>query len=442
MIPIPEVLAAVGGAACTAAGVVPWLARWRRSALGAQATQTGLRGEAEMLRRAAQMVAEESEHLIAARVPALITHLGHNHVPVPGLLHAELAGSPVDRHHRVVLELLTKAVLDERQRVDEAAQAVVRGAVRVIQAKSYQLQDRANDMQHRFEQDPELVQELMALDQLNEQILRRIQALGVVCGATTGLTRSDSHLGDIVVGAQSRVFGYERIKIASQLSAPVGVVARAAEPVAIVTAELLANAVHHSHGTLDVDVSLHQSATGATIVIDDAGVGMTTDEIDYARRMLSGRQPVFLTELGDPPRSGFAVIGRLIRQSGFTVAVDKPAPYGGVRAVIHLPGHLLTLMDETRVPMSAMAPLPHSVPRELPTAPETGTAQEELPRRRRRPPRPVAKGAESPDEGAAVSSERSPQEYAGIWGAFQRGSASGRTAAESSVPEREEGSGT
>lgn len=298
---------------------------------------------------------EETQHLVSKRMPALITHLSHQHVPVPGLKHPAFGGTEVEQLHRSALEQLSKSVAEERERVDESAQAVMRGATTVIQAQSYQLQSKVEAMQHRYD-GPDLAGDLLELDLLNEQNLRRIQATGVLCGATPGLTRVDSHLGDVVVGAQSRVRGYHRIHVTSQLADPVAVVARAVEPIAITVSELLANAVHHSHGTLAVDVSIHQVESGACVIIDDAGVGMHADEIEFAQRMLSGLDSLRLSELGDPPRSGFATIGRLVRQHGFSVSVDKPAAYGGVRAVVLIPGHLLSLLDQEERPMSAMTP--------------------------------------------------------------------------------------
>ncbi|MEK8172656.1 ATP-binding protein [Streptomyces sp. M19] len=324
----PEVLTVVLAVGTLAALVLlPVLVRERRRTARARAERAALAEENVRLTARIEAMTAETRHLVTARISALATHLGHSHVIVPGLAHEELVGSEIERDHDMVLDLFAKTVFAERQRVDEAAQATVRGTTKVLQAKGYQLQDLVNEMQHRYD-DPRIIRDTVALSRLNEQNLRRIQAMGVVCGATAGLTRADSHLGDIVVGAQSRIPGPERVKVTSRLTDPVGVVARAAEPVAIAVTELLANAVHHSHGTLDVDVSLHQTDTGAIIVIDDAGVGMHHDEVAYATRMMSGQQPVLLTELGDPPRTGFAAIGRLVRQFGFAVVVDKPAPYG------------------------------------------------------------------------------------------------------------------
>ncbi|WKX72722.1 ATP-binding protein [Streptomyces sp. XD-27] len=429
--------ACLGLGSLVAVALVPFLVRARRHAARARSERDAAAEEVTRLTARVTALTEETRHLVANRLPALTSHLRHSHVPVPGLADPGLLGSETDRDHRAVLDLVSRAVLAERHRVDEAAQATVRGTTTVMQAKSYQLQDLVNAMQHRYD-DPRIIADTVALSRLNEQILRRIQATGVVCGATAGLTRADSHLGDIVVGAQSRIVGPERVRVTSRLTDPIGVVARAAEPVAIAVAELLANAVHHSHGTLEVDVSLHQSDSGAVIVIDDAGVGMHPEEIDYATRMMSGQHPVLLTELGDPPRAGFAAIGRLVRQFGFGVSVDKPAPYGGVRAIVHIPGRLLTILDETTTPMSVVAPLPPrpttgpADPAHAPRDADTG-----LPRRRRRAPQPPedhpigaarGTGAAAPPPAPRPPAARSPEQTGAVWGSFQRGTASGRAA--------------
>jgi hypothetical protein len=213
------------------------------------------------------------------------------------------------------------------------------------------------------------------------------------------------------------------------------------EPIAITVTELLANAVHHSHGTLAVDVSLHQTTSGACIVIDDAGVGMHADEIEYATAMMSGRLPVRLTELGDPPRSGFAAIGRLTRQYGFAVSVDKPAPYGGVRAVVFIPGNLLTVMDEEEQPMSVSAPLPPraaapaapSAPA-APAAPVAAPGHDELPRRRRRNPVSATAAPAAPEpEPEPAEHARTPEQTGATWASFQAGTASGRAVVEDAV---------
>ncbi|WP_406303703.1 sensor histidine kinase [Streptomyces sp. NBC_00885] len=427
---IPDALPTVLAVGATASTLVaaPLLVRARRLAVSLRRERnTALQRQARLEDRRLALE-EETQHLVQDRLPALVTHLAHRHIPIPGLLHPAFAGTGIDVAHRGVMDQLAQAVAAERQRVDEAAQTVMRGATTVIQAQSYQIQSKIAAMQHHYDS-PDIAGELLELDHLNEQNLRRIQATGVLCGAWPGLTRADSHLGDVVIGAQSRIRGYHRVQVTSQLTNPVAVVARAVEPVAIAVAELLANAVHHSHGSLSIDVSLHQVQAGVCVVIDDAGVGMHPDEVEFATRLLTGQQAILLTTLGDPPRSGFATIGRLTQKYSFSVSVDKPAPYGGVRAVVFIPAHLLTLLDEQAHPMSAMAPLPRTAapaaagtPLQAPQ-PAADTADGELPRRRRRHPQPTADAPAAPPEPA-----RTPEEAEATWSAFQAGTASGRAA--------------
>ncbi|MBQ0867707.1 ATP-binding protein [Streptomyces sp. RK75] len=457
----------------------------QRSAAADKDLQEALRQQAALAGRA-QATEAEVRHLAGARIPDLTAALAHPNVPVRGLLDPSFRGTEVDRALTTVLEQVSDAVTKERLRVDGAAQAAMRGATTTIQALLYQLQTRLQTMQERYD-DPFVAEDLLAADFLNEQALRRIQSTAIVCGAWPGLTRQNSHLGDIVVGAMSRLSGYERVQVTNQLRDPVGVVARAVEPAAVVLTELLANALHYSHPELPVAVTIQQGNRGASVIIDDAGVGMHAEEMDRAQRMMAGQDSVLLTELGDPPKTGFATVGQLAKQYGFTASVE-PSPYGGVRAIVHIPGEpLLTLLDEEEQPMSPMAPVPRAsassaapvasalpghTATQRPAQPEPAQAdttqlgigagrtseptrpgpaddpqdqlsEDGLPRRRRRRPVPyVALG--TPDEAAAPASggdsaaparpaeapQASPEESAQRWAAFQRGTNSGREAAE------------
>ncbi|MEU3191312.1 ATP-binding protein [Streptomyces sp. NPDC006992] len=453
----------------------------QRSATAEKDLQDALRQQAALAGRA-QATEAEVRHLATARVPDLTAALAHPNVPVRGLLDQGFQGTELDRSLTGVLEQVSNAVTKERLRVDGAAQASMRGATTTIQALLYQLQTRLQTMQERYD-DPFVAEDLLAADFLNEQALRRIQSTAIVCGAWPGLTRQNSHLGDIVVGAMSRLSGYERVQVTNQLRDPVGVVARAVEPGAVVLTELLANALHYSHPELPVAVTIQQGNRGASVIIDDAGVGMHAEEMERAQRMMSGQETTLLTELGDPPKTGFAAVGQLARQYGFTASVE-PSPYGGVRAIIHIPGDpLLTLLDEEEQPMSPMAPVPrsnasaappvpsalpgHAVPQRPPQGePTAGTtasayaqpgpdaaqqappSDEDLPRRRRRRPVPDATLGAAPGASGQVPAEEvpqstgrhaqppqapqqpqaSPEQSAERWAAFQRGTNSGRAA--------------
>jgi signal transduction histidine kinase len=464
-----------------------------RSQLLTEAAETELEGASRYagdLGARLHAVEAELRHLVNARIPELAASLAHSNVPVPGPLGSATLSPDLDRSIDAVLAQVQEEVTKERHRVDAAAQAAMRGATTTIQALLYQLQTLLQRMQEKYE-DPLVAEDLLAADFLNEQALRRIQSTAVVCGAWPGLTRENSHLADVVVGASSRLSGYERIQVTNLLRDPVGVVARAVEPIAVTLTELMANALHYSHPELPVVVTLQQGNRGASVIIDDAGVGMNPEELARAKRLMSGDEAVLITELGDPPRNGFAAIGQLVRQYGFSTHAEV-SPYGGVRTVVHIPGEpLLTLLDEAEQPMSAMTPTPpygtpvltgHAAadprgpspsavmgPATTPvssTAPGAGAGTAgaaELPRRRRRRRADAqeAAGAAGATDTAGdagggsraqapggsgqftgLSSEAAgaasgvgaglpstPEESAERWSAFQQGTASGRAAA-------------
>ncbi|MFJ4669495.1 ATP-binding protein [Kitasatospora purpeofusca] len=421
----------------------------------------------------------EIGHLATERVAAAALRLSHPNAPIAGPLDAAAVGPAAVQALQAVLDAASAAVTDERERVDAAARSAMRGATSKIQTLLYQIQSLVQQLQDDND-DPRLLE----VDFRNEVALRRIQTVAVLCEAWPGLARTDSPLAEVVVGALSRVPGYARIKVANHLrEGRLAVVARAAEPVAIAVAELLANATAYSHPETDVPVTLQQGGRGAMVIVDDSGIGMEEDQLRRARRLLTGPTDVLLTELGNPPRTGFAVVGKLARQYGFSCHVE-PSPYGGMRALVRIPAGLLTVVDEEQ-PLSVLTPLPlragsgpagtapaaggrvregvpaihvvppvqdgpdlpgpsdpqrpsdgppvHAVPPvravpDEPAVPDDGTG---LPSRRRRRPVPAqpspADGAAAPAPGA-VRPVRTPEQAAARWQALQHGTGSGRAA--------------
>ncbi|KDN83590.1 putative protein kinase [Kitasatospora cheerisanensis KCTC 2395] len=359
----------------------------------------------------------ELGHLAHERIPAAATALNHPRTPVPGPL--DTTGGTDELHHALdtALTAAVRAVLAERERTDAAARAALRGAASKIQALLIQVRSLLEEIQLSVD-DPRL----LALDFRNELTLRRVQSLAVLSGAWPGMTREDSPLAELCVGAQSRVAGYARIEITNHLREPrLAVAARAAEPVAIALAEILGNATAYSHPETRVVVSIEQGSAGALVVVDDMGVGMEPDQLERAGDLLDGQAEVLLTELGDPPQAGFAVVGLLCRQFGFGCRVE-PSPYGGVRAILRLPADLLTLTDPA-APLSALAPRPITQ-----TTP-VFDAGDALPTRKRRSPRVPQQDAPSPLPSPAGST---PDRARSAWSALQSGTLAGRSAAHTS----------
>lgn len=327
--------------------------------LHAQRQQARQRAEITALRRQLDGVLEaftaEVEHLATQRVPAAARRLAHPHVAVPGPLHPQTSQSPLGPALENVLSGLRTELAAQRTRIDAAAQAGMRGATREIQAALYRLQDALRQLQQKYD-DPELAQTLFQLDHENEQSLRRAQVAAVVCGAWVGLAREESHLVEAVTGGQARLSGYHRVRVHNHLTAGTALVSHAVEPVAIIVAELLDNALRHSAPDTDVVVNLEHVHHGVCVTVDDAGLGMTQEERARAQRLVAGSEPILLTDLGDPPRMGLAAIGQLTRQFDLGVDVSSPSPYGGVRAVLRVDSHLLSHIDPAERPPAASAP--------------------------------------------------------------------------------------
>ncbi|HEY9437583.1 MAG TPA: ATP-binding protein, partial [Streptomyces sp.] len=296
---------------------------------------------------------DEIRQLARRRIPAAATALSHPTAPVPGLREAADIKGDAARLLTEAVQAARVAVLEERGRVDAAARAAMRGTSAKIQSLLNQSQQLLQELQHEYD-DPRILQ----LDFRNELAMRRTQATAVLCDAWPGLARQNSSLIEIVLGAQSRVAGYERIKVANHLRQErLALVARAAEPFAIALAELLANATAYSHPDTEVPVTVQQApGRGALVLVDDAGIGMDDDALERARALLAGPDEVLLTELGDPPQTGFAVVGRLIARYGFSCHIES-SPYGGMRTMLRVPAHLLTVMDDDRT-LSVLAPKP------------------------------------------------------------------------------------
>ncbi|MFE6931048.1 ATP-binding protein [Streptomyces sp. NPDC057699] len=441
----------------------------RREAYGASARVELTERQAKAAEARTLALTEEIRQLARKRIPAAATALSHRSAPVPGLREASGIEGDAARLLTEAVQAARTAVLEERGRVDAAARSAMRGTSAKIQSLLNQSQHLLHELQHEYD-DPRILQ----LDFRNELALRRTQATAVLCDAWPGLARQNSSLVEVVLGAQSRVPGYERIKVANHLRQErLALVARAAEPLAIALAELLANATAYSHPDTEVPVTVQQTAgRGALILVDDAGIGMDDDALERARTLLAGPSEVLLTELGDPPQTGFAVVGRLIARYGFSCHIES-SPYGGMRAMLRIPAHLLTVIDDDRTlsvlapkPVRALsteaadagpgaavepaapapeavepaAPAPEAVEPAVPgpagTAGASASASGEaappagLPTRRRRSRR--AASPEAPADRRRTAEEepglRTPERAGAAWAALQQGTLSGRNA--------------
>jgi F0F1-type ATP synthase membrane subunit b/b' len=336
---------------------------------------------------------------------------------------------------------------DVRKDAEEETKAVLKAAVRTLQGLADEQQVVIENAQQKYGDDPGMLADLMAIDHANSQFGRRAQGIAVLCGGWLGRRETVASVFDVARSAQGRIRQFDRVRVNGQVN--FSVVSKAVEPVAVVLAELLANATNYSAPGTPVEINIQAVPTGVCLIVDDAGLGMGQEEKDRAAALLAPQAAISVSSLGIPPQFGFAVSGVLAARYGFRVSVDSVSPYGGVRAVVLLPDELLTGDVASPPPVAAghydaevsalprrQAPAPSPTPLFPPAGQPTAAPQPTgpattaggLPKRRRKSPVSVVPSAEP-------GPMRSNEETASRLGAFQRGTRSGRDMTTTEGPE-------
>ncbi len=178
----------------------------------------------------------------------------------------------------------------------------------------------------------------------------------------------------------SRILEYGRIDLSS--IAKVNVKGTAVEPVIHAAAELLDNATRYSPPQTKVHVTATEVQTGVAIEIEDAGVSLSEETRARVEGMLErAKAGVDFQDLGESPRLGLAVVGRLCKTYDMQVSLRASA-YGGVRAILVVPSDMLTSepgvglahgIGATAVPQAELGALPgpkRTIKKRRPTSPK------------------------------------------------------------------------
>ncbi|MFH9134660.1 ATP-binding protein [Streptomyces sp. NPDC017524] len=361
--------------------------------------------------------------------------------------------------HNGLLQRQSTELAEVRKDAEEETKAVLKAAVRTLQGLADEQQVVIEKAQRKYGDDPGILADLMAMDHANSQFGRRAQGIAVLCGGWLGRRETVASVFDVARSAQGRIRHFDRVRVNGQVN--FSVVSRAVEPVAVVLAELLANATNYSAPGTPVEINIQAVPTGVCLIVDDAGLGMGQEEKDRAAALLSPQAAISVSSLGIPPQFGFAVSGMLAARYGFRVSVDSVSPYGGVRAVVLIPDELLTTeapptvapveapeaaalphapqeqqrvrqADQWQAPAPAPTPLFPPAPQQPDTATQPlaqiTTTAGGLPKRRRKSPVSAVPSAEP-------EPVRSNEETASRLGAFQRGTRSGRDTTMTEGPE-------
>ncbi|MFE3789483.1 sensor histidine kinase [Streptomyces goshikiensis] len=241
---------------------------------------------------------------------------------------------------RTVLARVVDAVDNEESLRDSAQRAFVNIARRV-QAIVHQQAHEMREMEERHGRNPDVFGDLLRLDHGTALVGRLADSISVLGGARPGRQWSRAvTLYSVMRGAMSRIIDYQRVELHSV--SEVAVVGPVVEPLIHALAELLDNATRYSPPHTRVHLTAVEVQSGIAVEIEDGGLSMSDEARRRAERLLAQAQSgIDLNDLGETPRLGLAVVGRLAQAYGFQVSLRSSA-YGGVRAVVIVPQHLIT----------------------------------------------------------------------------------------------------
>ncbi|MFJ9344722.1 ATP-binding protein [Streptomyces sp. NPDC101733] len=241
---------------------------------------------------------------------------------------------------QAVLARVVDAVDNEESLRDSAQRAFVNIARRV-QAIVHQQAQEMREMEDRHGRNPDVFGDLLRLDHGTALIGRLADSISVLGGARPGRQWSRAvTLYSVLRGAMSRIIDYQRVELHSV--SEVAVIGPLVEPLIHTLAELLDNATRYSPPHTRVHLTAVEVQSGIAVEIEDGGLSMSEEARKRAESMLAQAQTgIDLNDLGETPRLGLAVVGRLAQSYGLQVSLRSSA-YGGVRAVVIVPQHLIT----------------------------------------------------------------------------------------------------
>ncbi|MFB7462829.1 ATP-binding protein [Streptomyces sp. NPDC056224] len=343
--PVGTVLIAAG-AACTAAVFFEALRRGR--ALAARNSQVAAlrhalsRQESEAVRLSSSVLPEAIERLRKGE-PAeeVLTSLG-GRGGTGNRWGDDAALTP--RFRAALQDVLAHVIdaVDNEESLRDSAQRAFVNVARRVQAIVHQQAHEMREMEDRHGSNPDVFGDLLRLDHGTALIGRLADSISILGGARPGRQWSRAvTLYSVMRGAMSRIIDYQRVELHSV--SEVAVVGPIVEPLIHTLAELLDNATRYSPPHTRVHLTAVEVQSGIAVEIEDGGLSMSEEARRRAEKMLAQAQSgIDLNDLGETPRLGLAVVGRLAQAYGFQVSLRSSA-YGGVRAVVIVPQHLITM---------------------------------------------------------------------------------------------------
>ena len=194
------------------------------------------------------------------------------------------------------------------------------------------------------EADPDTLSSLFRLDHLATRMRRNAESLLVLAGIEPPRQwAAPLPLTDVIRAALGEVEDYQRVVV--RAVEPATIIGSAAADLAHLLAELIENALVFSPPDRSVDVrgaaNSRRHPDGYTLAIIDAGLGMSSQDIDSANRRLAGTESF---TVAPSKYLGHYVAGNLAARHGIDVEIQS-SPGSGITALVELPAGLLTPDD-------------------------------------------------------------------------------------------------
>jgi signal transduction histidine kinase len=422
---------AMAAATAVAVAVVSTGARAAVTWCGVVATVTVAVVAAEAARRGKALTALRAQHadersvlqrrliqqeavtvqLAKQRLPEAVERLQEGEFAEDVLLSMASDGEGLSAEFQAAHQELLRSVVEAVQAEETLRDSAQRGVVNVARRVQAIVHRQATDlraMEDRHGQHPEFFADLLRLDHGTALIGRLADSIAVLGGARPGRQWNKAvPIYSVLRGAMSRILDYQRVELHSV--ADIAITGPAVEPLIHALAELLDNATRYSPPKARVHLTAGEVHAGIAIEIEDGGVGLSEEARGRAELILKEAQAgIDLNDLGEAPRLGLAVVGRLAQAYDFQVSLPASA-YGGVRAVLVVPKHLITTAPATGRAhgigvASGVRPaedtIDERVPAAVPSATATRTAQ----------PRPPARESRTPVTGPVPHKEKDEPE--------------------------------
>ncbi|WP_326815399.1 ATP-binding protein [Streptomyces sp. NBC_01762] len=232
-------------------------------------------------------------------------------------------------------------IIDNEEAMRDSAQRAFVNVARRVQAIVHRQASELREMEEHHGRNPDVFDDLLRIDHGTALIGRLADSIAVLGGARPSRQwPKPVPLFSVLRGAMSRILEYPRVDLHS--IAKVAIIGTAVEPLIHACAELLDNATRYSPPQTRVHVTAVEVQSGIAIEIEDGGVSLSEEARERAENMLARAQAGSnMNDLGESPRLGMAVVGRLSRMYDLQVSLRQSA-YGGVRAVLIVPRAMIT----------------------------------------------------------------------------------------------------